>query len=127
MYPLTERWRAAAVFRRLSLGFVLCGVVTCIGCAETETPFQPNAKSPALAEGEAIVKANCRSCHLPGINGAPILGNTKMWGPRVTQGKAVLVQHAAEGYGLMPAKGGNDQLTKPEIELAVSYMLSLLE
>ncbi|MDF2182469.1 c-type cytochrome [Neptuniibacter sp. CAU 1671] len=83
--------------------------------------------SPALQKGEQIVTATCFACHGQGINGAPIIGNNKMWGKRVVQGRDVLVQHAINGYQLMPAKGGNTDLTDEEIGYAVDYMLSQLE
>lgn len=102
-------------------------MVVTVGCTESGDSPDAASQSAARVEGEAIVKANCRSCHLPGINGAPILGNVKMWRPRADQGRDVLVQHASEGFGLMPAKGGNAELTDTQIGLAVDYMLSLLE
>lgn len=82
---------------------------------------------PDYSQGEAIVKANCKVCHAQGINGAPVLGNHKMWGPRANQGIEVLVKHATEGFGLMPARGGRPQLTDEEIREAIRYMLSLVQ
>ena len=94
------------------------------GCGtENNTP----KVDPIVAEGEQIVKANCKVCHAQGINGAPVIGNIKMWGPRITQGKDVLIDHAMNGYGLMPAKGGNSNLTRDDIEKAVTYFLSQVE
>jgi len=92
-----------------------------------ETAVEQPAPDPALVAGEAIVKANCFVCHAQGINGAPIIGNHKMWGPRAGQGLDTLVSHAMSGYGLMPAKGGKEDLDEEDIRLAVSYMLSQLE
>jgi len=80
-----------------------------------------------LALGEEIVGGTCIKCHAAGINGAPILGNNKMWASRANQGIPTLVKHASEGYGLMPAKGGNTDLTEEDMTAAVSYMLSLLD
>lgn len=82
--------------------------------------------TPETEAGKALVKQNCFVCHAQGLNGAPIIGNLKMWGPRKEQGIEVLVEHAFNGYGLMPARGGNEGLSKDEIRLAVSYMLSQL-
>lgn len=81
---------------------------------------------PANSRGAEVVKSTCKVCHAQGINGAPILGNARMWQPRLAQGQAVLVQHATEGYGLMPAKGGNDTLSQADMHAAVEHMLSLL-
>lgn len=77
-----------------------------------------------LAAGEAIVKKNCLVCHAQGINGAPIVGNAKMWGPRIEKGQDVLVQSATNGFGLMPAKGGRTELTNEDITLAVNYFVN---
>jgi cytochrome c5 len=66
-------------------------------------------------------------CHSQGINGAPILGNKKNWAPRAPQGIDVLIEHATNGYGLMPAKGGKTHLQEPDIRAAITYMLSAIE
>ena len=90
-------------------------------CSESKEP-QPD---PSLVQGEAIVKQYCRACHAQGINGAPIIGNAKMWGPRVGKGQDALVANAISGIGLMPAKAGKpDQLTDEDMALAVQFMLS---
>lgn len=80
-----------------------------------------------LAQGKQVYDGTCKVCHAQGLNGAPILGNKKMWANRQTQGEDVLVSHAIAGFGLMPAKGGKEQLTEVEIRAAVKYMLSALE
>lgn len=77
-----------------------------------------------LLAGEAVVKQNCKVCHAQGINGAPVIGNLKMWQPRLVKGRATLVSNAVNGYGLMPPKGGRTQLSEAEIDLAVGYLLS---
>jgi len=79
-----------------------------------------------LLAGEEIVTKNCKVCHASGLNGAPIIGNNKMWGPRVSKGHDALVSNAINGFGLMPAKGGQDHVTDEEIDLAVGYLLSQL-
>ena len=50
-----------------------------------------------------------------------------MWQPRVAKGSDALVTSAINGFGLMPAKGGQTQLTDEEIELAVNYFLSQIK
>ena len=55
-----------------------------------------------VAAGEAVYTANCKVCHAQGINGAPVLGNKNNWAPRKDQGIDVLVEHATNGFGLMP-------------------------
>jgi cytochrome c5 len=82
---------------------------------------------PQLKLGEEIYNGTCIACHAQGINGAPILGNKKMWAKRAPQGEEVLLEHATQGYGLMPAKGGNTDLTDDEVAAGIKYMLSQLE
>lgn len=79
------------------------------------------------SEGKAIYTKNCKVCHAQGINGAPIYGNQKMWKDRASQPIATLVEHASNGFGLMPAKGGNESLNDQQIEQAIGYMLEALE
>ena len=82
-----------------------------------------------LAKGKEIFDGTCKVCHAQGINGAPILGNQKMWAKRITQGEDVLVEHAINGFakGMMPPRGGNPELSDQDIRAAVKYMLSNLE
>lgn len=74
--------------------------------------------------GEEIVNTVCVACHAQGINGAPIIGNKKMWSKRLPQGEALLIEHAINGYELMPAKGGRSDLSDEDIASAVRYMTS---
>ncbi len=84
-------------------------------------------RQEALAAGQAVVKKTCFVCHGQGINGAPIIGNAKMWGPRVEKGKDALLYSALNGKGDMPIKGGNPQLTDEEISLAIDFMISQIQ
>ncbi|MBD2858142.1 cytochrome c5 family protein [Spongiibacter sp. KMU-158] len=99
---------------RLLLGMLILLLIAC-------------GKDPRLDEGLKVFTANCKVCHAQGINGAPIVGNKKMWGPRAAQGHSVLVSHAISGYGLMPARGGNPSLSDEDISNVVLYMLSQLD
>lgn len=90
-----------------------------VGCTSEEQKI--------LEQGQTIYTGTCKVCHAQGINGAPILGNKKMWAKRADQGIPTLVQHASQGFGLMPAKGGNDKLSEAEISSAVQFMLSQLK
>ena len=94
------------------------------GCAKSGSEAKQVETPPLPSAGEQIFAGNCKVCHAQGINGAPIVGNKKMWQSRVAQGIPVLVQHAMNGYGLMPAKGGKQNLTEEQITEAVTYMVS---
>ena len=56
-----------------------------------------------------------------------VLGNQNNWAKRKDQPLEVLVEHASNGYGLMPANLGREGVTKENITFAVKYMLSELE
>lgn len=84
-------------------------------------------KDPELERGAQIYGEVCKVCHALGINGAPVYGNQPNWAPRKVQGLDVLVEHASNGYGLMPAKGGRTDLTEDDIRAAIKFMLAALE
>lgn len=97
-------------------------VISACGEKSAEQPAPPQASA-----GELVYTKNCKVCHAQGINGAPMLGNKIMWQPRLEQGVDTLVQHASNGFGLMPAKGGNTALTTEEIESAVRFMVGKVQ
>lgn len=79
--------------------------------------------------GQDIYNHLCHTCHATGVAGAPVVGNAKMWDPRIAQGLAVLVQHAMNGYhgpdgNFMPPKGGNPALSQAQIEATIKWMVS---
>jgi cytochrome c5 len=76
------------------------------------------------ASGEQAFTKVCSACHGTGINGAPKVGDSAAWGPRIKQGKELLYTHAISGIRSMPPRGGS---TWPDatIRLAVDYMVSL--
>lgn len=91
------------------------------------SPEHPDATvTAAISAGETLYKKNCKVCHAQGINGAPILGNQKMWRDRSQQPLTTLLEHASNGYGLMPAKGGSN-LSDDDIEQVIRFMLDALD
>ena len=81
-----------------------------------------DAGSHVNKSGEEVVKAVCSACHAAGLMESPKIGDKGQWGPRIAQGYDTLVQHALNGIRMMPAKGGNPDLTEGEIANAVAYM-----
>lgn len=75
-----------------------------------------------LQNGTDVYKAVCAACHTTGAAGAPKLGDTAAWSPRLAQGYDTLVTHAVGGIRAMPAKGGNPDLDDVEVARAVAYM-----
>jgi len=87
----------------------------------------PSAASPAVAQadsvlGEKIVRQVCIGCHAIGVLGAPKIGNAADWEPRLKKGEDALVQHATQGIGNMPPKGGKPDLTAQDLRAAIRYM-----
>ena len=83
-----------------------------------------SAAQATPANGEAVYKASCASCHATGVAGAPKLGDKNAWAARIKNGKATLYQSALKGKNAMPAKGGNMNLSDAEVKLAVDYMVA---
>jgi cytochrome c5 len=82
-----------------------------------------DANAPkVLQSGQAVFTATCSACHATGAAGAPKVGDSAAWGPRIAQGYDTLVQHALQGIRAMPAKGGNPDLDDVEVARAVVYM-----
>jgi cytochrome c5 len=84
--------------------------------------------TPALAaDGKAVFEKTCKMCHVPGIAGAPKLGDKAEWAIRNKKGMDTLVKNAIDGFkgakGMMPPKGGNPKLTDGDVKAAVKYML----
>jgi len=79
-----------------------------------------------MLTGEQVYGQVCKTCHETGLAGAPKIGDKAGWSARIAQGEALVSQHAIAGYqgkaGVMPAKGGNADLTDNEVRRAVAYM-----
>lgn len=85
--------------------------------------------APVLAaDGKTVFEKTCKMCHVPGIAGAPKLGDKAEWAARNKKGMDTLVKNAIGGYkgakGMMPPKGGNPKLSDADVKAAVKYMLS---
>lgn len=68
----------------------------------------------------------CAVCHLPGIAGAPKVGDTADWTRRTLPGINAVYRNALEGVPntAMMAKGGHDDLKDDLIRAIVDYMIS---
>lgn len=75
----------------------------------------------ALKTGEEVYKVQCLACHAAGAAGAPKLGDTAAWAPRIKTGFDALWASALKGKGAMGAQGGGD-FEDLEIGRAVAYM-----
>ena len=64
---------------------------------------------------------SARCCHAAGVAGAPKLGDTAAWAPRIKTGYDALLTSALKGKGAMGAQGGGD-FDDLEIGRSVVYM-----
>lgn len=109
--------------------------------AATQTPIEaaptmePVAAAAAAApppaadgRGKEVYDAACFICHATGVAGAPKIGDSTGWAPRVALGNDTLYKHAIEGFmgetGLMPPKGGRMDFSDDDVKAAVDYMLT---
>jgi cytochrome c5 len=102
---------------------------TAPAAAEAPAPAAaPASTSPAPVaaagqkSGEEVYKSVCSACHETGAGGAPKLGDTAAWAPRLKQGLDALTQSALKGKNAMPPKGGNAALSDSEVALAVIFI-----
>ena len=83
--------------------------------------------SEVSGQGAAVYEKSCVICHGQGIAGAPKIGDKEAWKKRISNGMDSLVKNASEGFtgdtGVMPAKGGNSELSDDDVAMAVAYMV----
>jgi cytochrome c5 len=73
----------------------------------------------ALKTGEQVYQLACAACHNAGAAGAPRLGDTAAWTPRIATGYEALLNSALKGKGAMAAQGGGDY---SDLEIARSVV-----
>lgn len=88
------------------------------------TGLGANVIAADAPNGKALYDKSCSPCHATGAAGAPKLGDSAAWAPRIKTGTAALFSSATKGKGVMPPRGGNAALTDDEIKSVVSYMVS---
>lgn len=89
----------------------------------TVDPKKPYA-SPQHMTGKELVESRCQTCHGPGKDGAPKIGDMEAWKPRVAKGMDVLLRSALNGHNAMPARAGMANLSDSEMKSALIYMVN---
>jgi len=79
---------------------------------------------PVAGKGLSVYQASCSACHGTGAAGAPKLGDTAAWAPRIKAGLPALYNSALKGKAAMPAKGGNPALADADVKAAVDYLVA---
>jgi len=86
----------------------------------------PSVAFDGSLDGQMIYEQACGTCHEIGAAGAPQLV-ASAWDSRLDQGRDVLVEHAINGIGTMPAKGGRSDLSDEQVAASVDYMLGAIQ
>jgi cytochrome c5 len=98
-----------------------------VPASQAATAAPPPRLSANASEGEIVYQQSCLLCHGAGVAGAPKLGDSVAWKPRLAQGRAVMYDHAIRGYtgraGVMPPKGGRMDLSDSAVQAASEYMI----
>jgi cytochrome c5 len=101
---------------------------------KTEATSAAGSAVPAGAlpkNGTELFEQVCSACHGQGIAGAPKAGDKAAWAPRIAEGKALLYQHALNGFqgktGVMPPKGGRTDLPDDLVKQAVDHMVQMAQ
>ena len=74
--------------------------------------------------GKEVVQTTCGTCHTPGKDGAPMIGDKQAWGKLASHGLTSLTQTALVGIRKMPAHGGSAENSDVEISRAITYMVN---
>ncbi len=88
-----------------------------------------NANASGSMSGSAdmtpqqLYTGTCLACHSTGVAGAPKVGDSAAWQPRLAKGLDALAESAIAGKGAMPPKGGSSYSAE-QIRAVVEYMLA---
>jgi len=94
------------------------------GCGGNAEQADVSAASINAHPGKEIYDQYCYSCHNPGLNGAPRLGDAEAWAPRIAQGRAILLTSTLEGIApAMPQRGLCLSCSDDDLAVAVDYMI----
>ncbi|HKM36595.1 MAG TPA: c-type cytochrome [Thiopseudomonas sp.] len=103
------------------------GVVCVQGdeCAKSVAVAAPSASAGRSAED--IVTKHCSVCHVSGLLGAPIIGETADWQARADAkgGLDGILKTAISGINAMPAKGTCSDCSDDELMSTIKYMSGL--
>jgi cytochrome c5 len=87
--------------------------------------FSFNDRESLAASPEETYMRDCAVCHLPGIAGAPKVGDKAEWTKRVGAGLNNVYRNALEGIPntAMAGKGGQTDLSDDLVKAIVDYMI----
>lgn len=109
----------------LTLG-CCAALVGCGGAGDDGVTGESVSAEPTVAPdpGRLIYNRFCFSCHGPGTAGAPRVGDSAAWEPRLAKGRDALLEATMEGIPpAMPPMGLCQHCTDEELWAAIEHML----
>ena len=101
-----------------------------IAAVEEGTDIEPASTDTSPIEvasefdAEAAYQMSCNACHGTGAAGAPMLGDSGAWEPRLDKGMEALMSNVVNGVGAMPARGICMTCSDDDLQAIVDYMLA---
>jgi len=83
---------------------------------------QSRALQPADPTLAAIYQRSCASCHTVAATGAPLTGDSPVWGQRMAKGMDTLVDNVVNGFGGMPPFGLCMDCDAAQFEALIAFM-----
>jgi cytochrome c5 len=77
----------------------------------------------SAADGQAVYRQSCQSCHASGVAGAPKLADKDAWAPRIATGMDAMMASVMNGKNAMPPKGACMSCSDDDLKAAVQYMV----
>jgi len=100
------------------------GQVYIAGESEPEAAPAAAVASSGPKSGEEVYNSSCMSCHATGAAGAPKLGDTAAWAPRIAAGMDSMLANATNGLNAMPPMGLCMACSEAELQGAIDYIVS---
>lgn len=94
---------------------------TVLAADQSGTKTRPQQYNLGL--GRVVFTQQCTKCHGEPESGAPQLGSVQDWEERLQRPLPTLVNHAIQGHGKMPPKGGLEKLSDRDVSAAVAYVV----
>jgi len=81
--------------------------------------------SLAMAErtGVEVYNTKCLACHMPGVAGAPKVGDKAAWDARMAKGMDQVLAVAKKGINAMPPMGTCMDCSDAELTAAIQHMV----
>ena len=80
-------------------------------------------ESQVNEDGKVTYDQYCTLCHSNGVAGAPKFKDESDWQVRREEGIDVLMEHATQGYNMMPPMGTCSTCSQEQLKAAIEYML----